>query len=130
MAATVKKKVAGTIKFERFTGTDVKADRIADLGFTESNIEEDFLGTMKLATGQTNVQLSFGPVTKANIVAIESDEPISIKIDSTDPLNVAIKGKKFLFYHPTAGEGITTIYVSNSSGNLANIEYLISEIVS
>jgi len=122
MGTLVAKQFKATLKLERFTGTSLTNDREIVMDFTVSTVDENAWDNLSLANGQSDIQLPFGGLTKAHIIAIKSDEEITVKIN--DSLNVAIPITEIVLRSTT---GITALYLSNASGNTANVEYAIGE---
>lgn len=91
-------------------------------GITEYNGGE----LVKIATGQSNVSLGISQVDEAKYLIIETNENISLKLNASDATAIPIAAygtpKKGVFVCSLTG--VTAIYVTNSSGNTAEIKYL------
>ena len=90
----------------------------------------DFVASFAVATATTDYDLdaqqsaAFSNVPKAWLVIIWTDQDISIKLNSTSNPSISIPAGEspFEFRDIIA---ITNIYISNSSGNTANIKVML-----
>jgi len=122
MATLVKKKIAATLKLERFSGTQTNNDREIVMDFTENSIDENIWENLSLINGAVDVSLPLGGLVIVQMLVIKSDEEITIKLNGTS--NLAIPTTEMVHRSKT---GVTSVYLSNASGNVANIEYMMAE---
>ena len=83
--------------------------------------DESVYGEMELATGVTDSSISFGPVTTADILYIESDQQITFRQAAADT-GSPIDANRFMLLFGTSA---TAVLLSNASGSTANVKYLI-----
>ena len=91
-------------------------------GITEYNGGE----VIKLPTASTNVNVPISQVDEAKYLIIETNENISLKLNASDATAIPIAcygtPKKGVFVCTLTG--ITNLYLTNSSGNTAEVKYL------
>lgn len=86
----------------------------------------------QLATGQTNYNVKVNQVTsfinapRAHSLIIKTDQTITIKFNSTSNSSHTIsRGEGSLTITRNMGFEVTNIFITNSSGNTANIKILL-----
>lgn len=87
-----------------------------------SDIVEHGGGEYLIPDGTTDLAINFGPVTTAYALRIESNQPITAKINGAStplPIGRDADTKAVLQISQTAG--ITSLSISNASGNAANV---------
>ena len=67
--------------------------------------------------------VSFGSVVNATLVALYSNQELSVKINGTG--NFAVPFKEAFILAATAGQAITSLHLSNASGQIATVQVYI-----
>jgi hypothetical protein len=107
--------MAGVVRYQIMLGNTIS--EYASVSYTASTFQE-----IVIDTGTSDVQLDFGGVTTADMVYLESDQALTLNIQSSSGTDIPIDADKPFVLSGTA---VTAVYVSNSSGLNANVVFKI-----
>ena len=100
------------------SGTDISTEsRRGSVSYDESLVQN-----YEIATGVTDEAISIGGVATIDVLFLESDQAITLNINSSTGTDITVDANKPLLI---TGTSITALYVSNSSGSTANIRYVL-----
>lgn len=77
---------------------------------------------LEVVTGTVDGAVSFGGVTTADMVYVESDQNISFKLSGGSD-SIAVDANKFSLLYGTSATSLT---ISNSSGSTANVIFFVA----
>ena len=86
------------------------------------SFDESLYQRIEIATAITDSQLAFGGITTVDALVLKSSQAITLNINSDSGTDITIDADKPIIL---TGTSITALYVSNSSGATAVIEYWI-----
>lgn len=91
--------------------------------FADEYDEETGLSTLVIPDATAALEISMGTIAKGKLIFVYSDEPVTLHINGAG-IDSAL-GTLFLHIADET-TGITSIHVSNASGNSATVEILIA----
>jgi hypothetical protein len=89
-------------------------------GTSDQNIVDFVYDTYNVPTPTADMPIIFGKLATAKYIYIESDQPISIKLNSTS--NTAIPVQNFILLNST----VTSIFISNNAGVAATVKVVLA----
>jgi hypothetical protein len=84
---------------------------------------------LEIATGTTDEVINFGSVVNAKLVAVFSDQPLTIKVNGIGNTAIPFKDIFAIGAGVESGQEITELHISNASGSTATIQLYIVGVV-
>lgn len=113
--------IANSVTYARADGRSIKSSTSTSYTITDDVVSQQF----SVPDLTTDDSVSFGELAAARVLYVSTDQDISIKINSNtaDPITILADNSIAVDW----GADITALYITNASGEDANIDLLLAK---